>query len=63
MQYASALALASLTGKAPSNASLIQPRTQSPLSSRLPESPSMMPKSMQSLSPLTIEKLRKYNYH
>ena len=61
MQYASAVALASLSGKAPSNSTLIQPRTPSPLFSRPLESPSMMLKSMQSLSPLTIEKLRTYS--
>lgn len=40
MQYVSAVALASLSGKAPSNTFITQPRTQSSLSSRPPASPS-----------------------
>ena len=46
MQYASALALASLSGKAPSNTSLIQARTLSVLSSRPLERTVMPLKSM-----------------
>ena len=60
MQYASALALASLSGKAPSNTSLIQAKTQSVLSSRPLEKTAMLLKSMLSWSQSAIEKLMKY---
>ena len=60
MQYASALALASLTGKAPSIASFIQLRNLSPPSSR-PLAKIVMPlKSMQFSRQSTTERLTKY---
>lgn len=49
MQYVSALALASLSGKAPSTSPFTKPRTPLSPSSRLPASPSMRHRSMQSL--------------
>ena len=61
MQYASALALASLSGKAPSIASFIQPRTLSPPSSRPPVKNVTPLKSMQFSRQSTTERLTKYH--
>ena len=61
MQYASALALASLSGKAPSKALFTQPRTPLPQSLKPPGKTAMPLKSMLSLSHSTIEKSMKYH--
>ena len=60
MQYASALALASLSGKAPSNTSIIQAKTLSQLSSKPLERTAMTLKSMPFSSQSATEKSMKY---
>ena len=62
MQYASAVALASLSGKPPSTHRPTQPRTQSSPSSRLPASPSMRHRSPQCSLPLMAEKSKTYRH-
>lgn len=60
MQYVSAVALASLSGKAPSNALIIQLGTLSLPSSRPPASPSMRLRSTQFSRLSIIERSTRY---